>query len=112
MSYLKTGNLVLIKNVKKSGMLLYECKEPKDTWCLLVKEGLDGEINIKQEDVKNLKEYRNKCWNCGSPLNSIDNNTCQFCHWLKCDNCGKCRLDTCVNDKVALEVDGVIIRKL
>jgi hypothetical protein len=43
-----------MKSKKKAGILLYELKEPEDTWCVLIKDGASGEIDIITTNTKNL----------------------------------------------------------
>jgi len=86
-------------------ILLYECKEPKDHWGVLIKDEKKEEITIKTISKKHIISYKNFCWKCGyKPLETKNHETCSTCHWLICPECGACRKPECTTDGININL--------
>lgn len=44
----------------------------------------------KEERINELYRYKNHCWNCGSSIDSKNNERCDDCGWYICSRCGAC----------------------
>lgn len=92
---------VYIPNETITGILLYECKEPLNTWSVLIRK--NNKMIIKRVQINQIKPYENSCWNCGTGLNGMRDSTCPKCHWTKCPKCGKCRRPICIDNNIIIE---------
>lgn len=102
-NYLKfsTNDHVYIPNEGITGILLYECKEPLNTWSVLIRK--NNKMIIRRVHINQIRPYEHSCWNCGTGLNGIRDSTCPQCHWTKCPNCGKCRRPICIDNNIIIE---------
>lgn len=103
MNYLNfsTNDHVYIPNEGITGILLYECKEPLNTWSVLIRK--INKMIIRRVHINQIRPYENSCWNCGTGLNGIRDSTCPQCHWTHCPKCGKCRRPICIDNNIIIE---------
>lgn len=92
---------IYIPNEKITGILLYECKEPLNTWSVLIRK--NNKMIIKLVHINQIRPYEHSCWNCGTGLNGMRDFTCPQCHWTKCHKCGKCRRPICIDNNITIE---------
>lgn len=99
---LSTNDHIYIPNEGITGILLYECKEPLNTWSVLIKQ--NDKMIIRRVHINQIRPYENNCWYCGTEINGINHTTCHQCHWTICPNCGRCRKFNCEPDNIIIEV--------
>lgn len=103
MNYLNfsTNDHVYIPSEGITGILLYECKEPLNTWSVLIRN--NNKMIIKRIHINQIRPYEHICWNCGTELNGLRDSTCPQCHWTRCPKCGKCRRPICIDNNIIIE---------
>ncbi|MBE6069353.1 MAG: hypothetical protein E7211_16940 [Clostridium lundense] len=102
-SKFSTNDHIYIYKEGITGILLHECKEPLNTWSVLIKK--NDTILIRRVHIDQIRPYENRCWYCGTVLNGVKDYTCSQCHWTKCPNCGKCRKPNCEPDGILIEAE-------
>ena len=102
MSRFKVGQVVKLKIFDRDlGIILTECKEPENHWCVALRNKIEDRTQIMRISEKDLDSYKRHCWNCGkADLNSDFHETCPKCGWIKCPECFKCEKDKCGSNQL------------
>lgn len=97
MARFSIGQVVKLKVLNRDlGIILAECKEPENHWCVALRTKVANRTRIIRIAEKELEPYKRHCWNCdNNDLNSDVDTTCPRCGWVICPKCKKCEKEKC-----------------